>query len=147
MANSTTVVNSQELEWKHATLSLLGVVINGLRGFKYKTSTDKEHLFASGDHAVGIQSGNVKVDGSIKFLKSEIDRLNDAAQAAGYDDITQVPYQLIVGTFVYKTGINRPQRTDIINGMSFTDLEKAMEQGAKMMEVDVPFLALGITSK
>ena len=141
------IINSQELEWKHATLSLLGVVINGLRGFKYKTTTDSEHLHAGGDKAISIQSGNQKVDGSIKFLKSEIDRLNDAAQAAGYDDITQVPYQLIVATFVYKTAIGRPQRTDIISGIKFTDLERAMEQGAKMMDIDVPFLALGIFSK
>jgi hypothetical protein len=139
-------VNSQELEWKHATLSLLGVVIIGLRGFKYKTSTDSEHLFAGGDQAVSIQTGNRKVDGSIKFLKSEIDRLNDAAQAAGYDDITQVPYQLIVATFLYKTGFNRPQRTDVISGIKFTDLEKAMEQGAKSMDIEVPFLAMSILS-
>lgn len=137
-------MNSQELEWHHATLSLMGVVINGLRGFKYKKSTEKEQLFAGGNDAVGIQTGNKKIDGSIKLLKSEIDRLNDAAQAAGYEDITAVPYQLITATFVYKQGFNRQQRTDIITGIAFTDLERAMEQGAKQMDIDVPFVALSL---
>lgn len=141
------VINSQELEWHHASFSMLGVVINGLRGFKYKKSTEKEHLHAAGKKAVSIQSGNEKCDGSIKFLKSEIDRLNDAAQDAGYNDFTEVPYQLISGTFCYRKGFNRKQRTDIISGMAFTDLEKAMEQGAKQMDVEVPFLAMDITGK
>lgn len=140
-------MDSQELEWHHATLSLMGVVINGLRGFKYKKSTEKEHLFAGGQDAVGIQSGNRKVDGSIKFLKSEIDRLNDAAQAAGYDDITDVPCQLITATFNYKAGFNRPQRTDVISGIGFMDLERAMEQGAKQMDIEVPFIALKLINK
>jgi hypothetical protein len=138
-------INSQELEWKHASLSVIGVVIRGLRGLKYKKTTDSEHLHAAGDEPAGIQSGNKKYDGSIKFLKSEIDRLNTAARNAGYDDFGDVPYQLIVGTFVYKQAFGRPQQTDIISGIKFTDWEKAMEQGAKMMEVDVPFLAMGIT--
>lgn len=141
------MIDSQELEWKHATLSVLGIVIRGLRGFKYKKSTDSEHLHASGDEAIGIQSGNKKNDGSIKFLKSEIDRLNDAAQAAGYDDITDVPYQLISGVFSYKKSFGRPLRTDVISGIKFTDLEMAMEQGAKMMEIDLPFLAMSIKRK
>lgn len=139
-------VNSQELEWKHSQLAVLGVTIRGLRGFKYKKSTDSEHLFAAGDEAVGIQSGNKKVDGSIKLLKSEIDKLNKAARDAGYDDFGDVPYQLIVITVNYKVAFGRPQETDIISGVKFTEWEKAMEQGAKMMEVDVPFLALGVKS-
>ncbi|WP_121812794.1 hypothetical protein [Mucilaginibacter kameinonensis] len=139
-------VNSQELEWKHAQLAVLGVTIRGLRGFKYKKSTDSEHLHAAGDEAVGIQSGNKKVDGSIKLLKSEIDRLNTAAREAGYDDFGDVPYQLVVATFNYKVAFGRKQETDIISGIKFTEWEKAMEQGAKMMEVDVPFLALGVKS-
>ncbi|QTE37233.1 hypothetical protein J3L18_29700 [Mucilaginibacter gossypii] len=139
-------VNSQELEWKHAQIAVLGVVIRGLRGFKYKKSTDSEHLFAAGDEAVGIQSGNKKCDGSIKLLKSEIDKLNQAARDAGYDDFADVPYQLIVITVNYKVAFGRKQETDIISGVKFTEWEKAMEQGAKMMEVDVPFLALSVKS-
>jgi len=142
-----TVIDSQELEWKHATLSLLGVVINGLRGFKYKIGTETEVLFAAGDEGVGIQSGNRKVDGSIKFLKSEVDRLNDAAVAAGFRDLTDVPYQLISATFLYRVAYGRPQRVDTISGLKFTDLEKAMEQGAKQMDIDIPFLGLKIKSR
>lgn len=137
-------VNSQELEWKHAKLTFLSTIIRGLRGFKYKKETDSEHLFAGGDEAVGIQSGNKKVTGSIKLLKSEIDRLNKAARAAGYDDFGDVPYQLIVAVFNYKVAFGREQETDVITGIKFTEWEKAMEQGAKMMEVDCPFLAMSV---
>jgi hypothetical protein len=140
-------VNSQELEWKSASLSLLGITIRGLRGFNYKTSTESEHLHAAGDEAIGIQSGNKKCDGSLKVLKSELDKLNDAAQAAGYDDLTGVPYQLIGAVMAYKKGFNRKLRTDVLSGIKFTDIDKAMEQGAKMMEVDLPFLCMSIKSK
>jgi hypothetical protein len=140
-------VNSQELEWQHVELTVLATIIRGLRGFKYKTDTDAEHLHAAGNQAVGIQSGNVKCDGSFKFLKSDIDRLNLAARAAGYRNISEVPYQLINAVANYKTGFNRPQQTDIIAGIKFTGYEKAMEQGAKMMEVELPFLAMRITEQ
>jgi hypothetical protein len=140
-------INSQELEWKHATLSVLGMTIRTLQGFKYKTSTDSEHLHGAGDQAIGIQSGNKKCDGSMKFLKSDIDKMNDAAQAAGYDNLTDIPYQLINGVFAYKKAFGRPLRTDIVSGIKFTELEKAMEQGAKKMEIDLPFLAMRIENK
>lgn len=134
-------INSQELEWQHATLSLLSTTINGLRGFKYKKSRDAEHLHAAGADAVGIQRGNKKIDGSIKILKSELDRLNDAAQVAGFEDISEIPPQLIVLTFNYRIAFGRKQRTDVLYGVQFTDIERAMEQGAKQMDIEIPFLA------
>lgn len=141
---ATTLINSQELEWKHAQLAFLGTTIRGLRGFSYKKTTESETLYAAGDEPVGIQSGNKKYEGSIKFLKSEIDRLNGAARAAGYADFGDVPYQLIVLTFNYKVAFGRSQQTDIIIGAKFTEWEKAMEQGAKQMEINTPFIAMGI---
>jgi hypothetical protein len=139
-------VNSQELEWKHADLSFLGVTIRGLRGFKYKKSTESEHLFAAGDQPVGIQTGNKKIEGSIKLLKSELDRLNKAARAAGYADFSEVPYQVITATFHYKEAFGREKQTDVISGIKFTEFEKGMEQGAKLMEIDCPFIALSLKS-
>ena len=137
-----TYLDSQELEWKHVTLSLLGLTIRGLRGFKIKKNKDTEHLFASGEEAIGIQTGNIKRDGSFKILKGDVDKLNDAAQQAGYEDITDVPYQLITSTIAYKKAFGRPLRTISILGIQFTDLEEAMEQGAKQMEIELPWLAM-----
>lgn len=139
-------INSQELEWQHATLSLLTTTITGLRGFKYKKNRDAEHLHAAGNEAVGIQRGNIKIDGSIKILKSELDRLNDAAQSASYADISDIPPQLIVLTFNYKVAFGRKQRTDVLYGIQFTEIERAMEQGAKQMDIELPFLATRMKS-
>jgi hypothetical protein len=138
----STYLDSQELEWKHVTLSLLGTTIRGLRGFKIKKSKETEHLFAAGEEAVGIQTGNIKRDGSYKILKSDYDKLNDAAIQAGYEDITEVPYQLITSTIAYRKAFNRPLRTISVLGHQFTDIEEAMEQGAKMMEVELPWIAM-----
>lgn len=138
----STYLDSQELEWKHVTVTVLGTTIRGLRGFKIKKSRETEHLFAAGEEAFGIQTGNVKRDGSFKFLKNDVDRLNDIAQKAGYEDITDVPYQLITATIAYKKAYNRPLRSINILGLQFTDLEEAMEQGAKMMEIELPWLAM-----
>ena len=137
-------INSQELEWFDASLRTLGRTVKGLRGFKYKTSTEKEHLYAAGNKPVGIQTGNEKNEGSITVLKSELDDMNAAARAAGFRDITKIPYQGNTATFNYAASFERDLQTDTLVGIAFTDIEKAMKQNDKMMEVELPFIFMDI---
>ncbi|MCT3661047.1 hypothetical protein [Elizabethkingia anophelis] len=137
-------ITSKECAWSSFELKILGRTIKGLRGFAFKKTVDKEHLYGAGDDPLDITGGNKKYDGSIKLLGFETDIMDRAAQLAGFSDITEVPHELIVITCAWK---KRP--TDRISaytavGVSFTETGVEMEQNAKNREVTLPFLAMNI---
>jgi hypothetical protein len=134
------VYNGQEVAFLDMSVRVLGSTVVGLRGMKHSLETEKEALYGAGNKVIGIQTGNEKLEGTLKILKNDFDKLNDAAVAAGYDDLTKVPYQVIVITVNYKLAYGRPMRTDILSGVSFSKFDKGMEQNAKMMEIELPFL-------
>jgi hypothetical protein len=136
---------TEECAWAQTSIRILGSTIKGLRGFSFKKGIEKEHLYAAGDDPIDIQAGNKKPEGSLKVLKYEFDKLNDAAQAAGYQDITEVPHELILITCAYKKKLTDPMRVVEAAGVGFMEYEVAMEQNAKMTEVSLPFLAIKVT--
>lgn len=139
-----TVFSTSECTWAQTSIEVLGRKLTGLRGFEIKKDVEKEHIYASGNDPVDIQAGNNKPEGNLKMLKYELDLLNDAAQLAGYNDICDVPHTLISAVIQYKKGPASPIRIISIVGLSFTSLGAAMEQGAKMTEVTLPFLAMKV---
>jgi hypothetical protein len=134
--------STKECAWSQTSIKLLGVTIEGIRGWSFKKAIDKELLFAAGDEAVDITSGNKSISGTLTLLKYEFDKLNDAAQLAGYDDILEVPHTAILITCAFKLNATTPIRTiSTPLGLAFTDSEVAMQQNAKMTEVPLPFIA------
>lgn len=139
------IFNSQECAWADVSFRIFGTTVITLRGIKYSKEKEKELLYGAGSNPIGIQEGNVKYEGaSIKILKNELTKFNQAARDKGFKDITEIPPQLIVGTVNYKEAFGRPMQTDTLSGIAFTKFEKGMEQGAKMMEVELPFLFLDL---
>lgn len=137
-------IRSSECAWSHTEVSVFGRVIKGLRGWEYKKTTEKEPLYGAGQHAIDIQEGNIKCEGNFKVLGFERDALNKAAQLAGFDDITAVPHEAIIAQISYqKTKFDKKTTVQVI-GCSFTEVGGAMEQGAKMSEVTLPWLAMDI---
>lgn len=136
--------NTKDCAWSNVTITLLGRKIVGLRGFSAKKTVEKEHVYASGDEPMDIQSGNKKYEGSYKVLKYELDLLNKAAQDAGFADITEVPHTAITSTIEYKKTITSSNEVLNVLGIAFTEVDYKGEQNAKMMEVDLPFLAMRI---
>lgn len=139
--------NTSECAWHNTSMKLLGRTITGLRGFSFKKGVEKEHLYAAGKNPIDIQSGNVKPEGSIKLLKYEYDLLQDAAQKAGFDDITEVPHTAITITCSFKKNATDPIRIMEAQGVSFNEWEVAQEQNAKMTEVNLPFLAMKVNAR
>jgi hypothetical protein len=139
--------STKECAWAHVSITVLGRTIVGLRGFEFKKTIEKEHLYAAGDKPIDIQSGNQKFEGNLKLLKFEVDMLNDAAVNSKYADILEVPHDLIVITCDYKKRDNDPTRTITVSGVAFTELTTTMEQNAKMTEVTLPLLAMNIEYK
>lgn len=125
----------------------MGYKLIGAQGFELKKTVDKEHIYGSNDDPIDMNSGNKGYTGSISVLKFESDKFNDAALAAGYADITEVPHTLISAVIQYKKNATDKIRTATVLGIGFTELGNGMEQGAKMTKVALPFLAMKIIFK
>lgn len=122
-------------------MKVLGRTIVGIRGFEFDKEIEKEILYGAGDEGIDITTGNKKITGTLKLYKYEVDLLNDAAKAAGYGDITEVPYTLIVLTCAFKLNATTPSRTITIPGLGFTKMTFTMDQNAKYTEVPLPWVA------
>lgn len=139
------MLTTNECAFKDVSIKLLGRTIVGLRGFSFKTAVEKEHLYGAGSKPIDIQEGNEKPEGNLKLLKFEVDQLNDAAQAAGYNSILNVPHTAITITCAFKKTPTSPMRICQAVGVAFTEMPFDMEQNAKQMEVTLPFLAMDVT--
>lgn len=135
--------DSQECEWVDMTVNFAGAPLTKIRGLKYKATQEKENLFAAGDEPISIQSGNRSYDGSIKVLKGAIDDMNLAARAAGARDVLDMEFDIVV---VYAQKGTRALATDKLVRCQIKEFEKGWDQGAKMMEIALPIMFLGIES-
>lgn len=136
--------DSREFEFADVKVIMLGVELTGLRGLTYKKSQEKEAVYGSGNEPKAIQRGNKTYDGTLMVLKSDFDALNRAAVAAGYEDIVDVPGNLIDITCVYQKPGTASLATTRVLSVDFTEYEDGMQQNDKFKEVSLPFLALRI---
>lgn len=134
--------STKECAWSQTAVKVLGRTITGIRGFEFDKAIEKEYIYAAGDEPIDITAGNKSYGGSITVLKYELDALNAAALAAGYEDITEVPYVAIVITCTFKLNDNSPTRTITAAGVSFENWKVGMQQNAKMTEVHLPFKSI-----
>jgi hypothetical protein len=137
-------ITTSECAWSHFEVKVLGRVIKGLRGFSFKKTVEKEHLYGAGDDPLDIITGNKKYEGNIKLLGFEVDALNKAAGLAQFGDITEVPHELIVITCSYKRRITDSVKTYTASGVAFTENGVDLEQNAKHREITLPFIAMNI---
>lgn len=138
--------STKECAWAQVSMKFLGANTIGLRAFEFKKAIEKELIFAAGSEAIDITSGNKSASGTITLLKYEFDKLTDAAQAAGYADITEVPHPAILVTVAFKLSPLTPIRIiETPLGLAITDYTLAMQQNAKMMEVPLPWIAQRVT--
>lgn len=137
-------ITSSECAWAHFEVKVLGRVVKGLRGFSFKKTVEKEHLYGAGNQPLDIMIGNTKYEGNIKLLGFEVDALNKAAGIAQFGDITEVPHELIVITCSYRRRITDAISTYTATGVAFTENGVDLEQNAKNREITLPFIAMNI---
>lgn len=135
---------TNECDWSQVSMKIFKTTIVGLRGFSFDYEIEKEHLFAAGRKPISIQTGQEKPSGNLKLLKFEIDKLNDAAQAAGFATFLHVPYELTTITCAFKRTAASPMYIIDALGVGFSKLSVAMDVGAKFSESDIPYLAMDI---
>lgn len=134
--------NSNEKEFADISVSVLGYTCSGLRGLTFKKSQEKELVYGAGNKPKTIQNGNIKYEGTLTLLKSDVDLLNTAARAAGYDDIIGVPARLINITCVYQEKEGGSLQTDALINCAFSEIEDGMKQGDKFKEISLAFIFL-----
>ena len=132
--------NSKEYAWVDLQVFLLGRLIGGIRGVEYKKKKAKELLHAAGKRARGIQHGKREVEGTITLLQSESIALDNSAKAAGYDDIMDVEFDIVV-SYLSPAGV---VTTDRIVQASITEIPKSMKEGDLYMEIALPFIAIDV---
>ena len=121
---------------------MLGRVIKGIVGWEFKKSTEKEAIYGAGQEPLDILEGNISCSGSLTLLGFEKDRMDTAAQAAGFDDITQVPHEAIVITTVFRKASKDPITQIVATGVAFTESTDGMQQNAKKRECAMPFICM-----
>lgn len=132
--------NSKEYAWIDVKVVFLGREVTGLRAIDYKSKRQKEALFATGHKPRAIQYGKREVDGTLTVLQSELIAMDNAAKAKGYDDITDVEFDVII-SYLPKDGVIT---TDKIIGVSITEAPRNMKEGDLYSEHALPFIALDI---
>lgn len=137
-----TRINGNEYVWGNLSVVLLGREVTGLRGIEYKVKRQKEVLYASGIKGRGVQKGKKEYEGTITLLQSELIALDRAAQEKGYEDITDIDFDVIV-SYVPDNGI---VTTDKIVNVSITEIPRAMKLDDLQMEIALPFIALDVVS-
>ncbi len=142
-----THIKSSEYAWHHTQVKLAGRIITGITAWELKKTTEKEALYGAGQHAIDIQSGNISCSGSITLMGFENDRLDQAAQAAGYDSIQDVPHELLSIVVTARKLAKDPITTWTAIGVSFTETTDGMSQGDKKRDCPLPFICMDIVKK
>jgi hypothetical protein len=132
--------NSKEYDWTTVTVVLLGKPVEGIRGIEYKSKRAKELLFASGKKARGIQMGKKEYEGTITVLQSELIAMQTAAKAKGYDDVTDLEFDIIV-SYISETSV---VQTDKVVNASITEAPNSIKEGDLYSEHALPFIACDV---
>lgn len=133
--------NSKEYSWANVEIVMLGRPVIGIRGVTYKETQEKEYVYARGNKPRSIQKGNKAYEGSISLLQSELEAL---IQSAGKNrSLTDLPPFNIVVAYIPDEGVGTIV-TDVIKNCEFKENSKAIKQGDKFMEIELPLIALDI---
>lgn len=132
--------NSKEYAWVDVNVVMLGKTVSGLRGIEYKTKRTKEALYATGKKARGIQMGRKEYEGTITVLQSELIAMQAAAKEKGYDDVTDLEFDVIVA-YVSESGV---VQTDKVVGASITEAPNSIKEGDLYSEHALPFIACDV---
>ena len=132
--------SSKQYAWVDITVVLLGKPVTGLRAIEYKSNRQKEVLFATGKKGLGIQMGKKEYEGTITVLQSELIAMNAAAKAKGYDDVTDLEFDIIV-SYISETGVIQ---TDKIINASITEAPNSIKVDDLYSEHALPFIACDV---
>ena len=126
--------DSKQFRWKDMSFTFLGVRVTDIQELTYSVEMEDEEVYGAGDEPIDIQSGNRKYNGQIVLLKSALDQMTNAAQAAGYRDILDLRFPVTVS---YSN--SSKVTTDILMNVKLGKYNDGQAQGDKYGKVTIPF--------
>ncbi len=121
------------------------VIANTLTGLNYscvsidyKKKQDKGLVYGLGNEPIGTGNGTVSYEGTITLKKPEVEKLNLAAKALGFNDILGLPGAAMNIVVVYMNGYDLA--TDVLVGVCFKELPNGVKQGDKTIDIALPFI-------
>lgn len=132
-------INGKEYGWGNIKVLLFGQQITRITKISYKTAKEKTNLYGAGNKPHSVQHGRRSNEGSLEIAFSELAALNTAAQAAGYTDILDVEFDIIVSYML--DGI---VKIDTIKYASFKEIPTDVSEGDTSIKCTMPFTCLDI---
>ena len=133
--------DSKECEWADIRVSFEGVNLIKFTGVSWGIKTNKEYVRGAGKKPLHIASGNKEYPVSVTVLKGALTDLNRAVIAAGYDDLTDVPFTVNIS---FKAKSSRALQNVIVLGFEISEFEEKWTQGDVKAEIPLSGLALDI---
>jgi hypothetical protein len=128
--------NYQECAWSDGVVNIEGAELIKILALEWKIDGDDEELFAQGDEAISINSGNYKKSGTLTVYKGALDDMTAAAKAAGGRWVMDILFTI---TQTYLPAPGRPVMVDTLGSVKISSLTKGWNQGDKMMKIALPF--------
>ncbi|MDY3521993.1 hypothetical protein PG614_10165 [Riemerella anatipestifer] len=132
------IFSSKQYAWCDITIAFGGRIINGVTEVEYLEKKEKEFLYGRGCKPHAIVGGNRSYEGKLSIWQSELEAMTRDAKNK---DILSLSFDVVV-SYVPKDG--GQMVTDILKGVEFTEVKKAMKQGDKNMIVELPIMFLDV---
>lgn len=130
--------SSKQYAWCDISVALGGRIINGITEVEYTEKIEKEKLYGRGCKPHGVVRGNRDYEGKITLWQSELEAMT---RDAPNKDILNLSFDIVVSYVPHDGG---QIVTDILKGVEFTEIKKAMKQGDKNMLVEMPIIFLDV---
>lgn len=130
--------SSKQYAWCSISVAFGGRILSGITEVEYTEKQEKEPLYGRGCRPHGIVAGNRTYEGKISIWQSELEAMTRDAKNK---DILSLNFDLVIA-YVPKDGGQIV--TDILKGVEFSEVKKAMKQGDKNMIVELPIVFIDV---
>lgn len=130
--------SSKQYPWSDVSIAIGGRILEGITEVEYTEKQEKDFLFGRGNRPHKVVRGNKTFEGKIKIWQSELEAMTVDAPNK---DIMNLNFDVIV-SYVPQDG--GQMVTDVLKGAEFSELKKAIAQGDKNMEVELPIIFLDV---
>ncbi len=130
--------NSSEYAWPDLSIAYGGRILEGITEVEYTEKREKDKLYGRGAKPHKVLRGKYDYDGKITLWQSELEAMTKDAPD---NDILKLNFEIIVSYVPHDGG---ETVIDILKGVEFTEVKKAMKQGDKNMLVELPIVFLEV---
>lgn len=134
-------MSKSEYAWRDQSTVVAGREVGTIQAIEYTTQRAQEYVYGAGDQPHSIQPGNKGYPVRITLLQSDIEALNQSAQALGAQDLTDIKFDVINS---YAKSVTDARVTDMILGIAVEELPKGWNQGDPKMSIQLSGKALRI---